>query len=194
MTCEFLNLSRPNLTIICDPIYGMIFSINFRSNFHHFSPILGRLYLCQILPTYTLPTSRGSKIDKNCQNWTPQNRFLLYSSVYIFRSERSALRPPKKWHFSTPHWSKSTAYLWGMGFPIGPFLGVENGGRKVGSFCRKLQNFKKFRFGGPGSPRSIFDDFDPPAAYQILSTFGSFFDQFILGHFWSIFNNNFINL
>jgi hypothetical protein len=31
-----------------------------------------------------------------------------------------------------------------MGFPIGPFMGVDFGGRKGGSFCKKLQNFKKF--------------------------------------------------
>jgi hypothetical protein len=131
-----------------------------------------------------LPTPRGWKIDKIGPLLTPQNRNLLYSSVYIFRSERSALRPPKKWHFWPPHWSKSTAYLWGMTFSIGPFLGVDFGGRKWGSFCRKVQNFKKFRFGGPGSPRSIFDDFDPPVAYQILTTFGSIFVKFIRGHFW----------
>jgi hypothetical protein len=52
---------------------------------------------------------------------------------------------------------------------IGPILGVKKGG----SFCRKLQNFKKFMFWGPGSPRSIFDDFDPPVANQFLSKFGS---------------------
>jgi hypothetical protein len=108
---------------------------------------------------FTCGTSWGWKIDFLGPLLTPQNRNLLYSSVYIFRSERSALRPPKKWHFWPPHWSKSTAYLWGMGFPIGPFMGVDFGGRKGGSFCRKLQNFKKFRFGGSGSPRSKFIDF-----------------------------------
>jgi hypothetical protein len=34
--------------------------------------------------------------------------------------------------------------LWGMGFPIGPFMGVDFGGRKGGSFCKKCGNFKKF--------------------------------------------------
>jgi hypothetical protein len=150
------------------------------------------------LPTYTVPWSRGSKIDKNCPKLTPQNRKLLYSSVYIFRSERSALRPPKKWHFWPPHWSKSTAYLWGMTFSIGPFLGVENGGRKVGSFCRKLQNFKKFRFWGPGPPRSIFDDFDPRRPPPGKSIFEPLFEQFITGHFgvdfWRFLTLNFNHL
>jgi hypothetical protein len=89
----------------------------------------------------------------------PKSRNLLYSSVYDFRSERSAPRPPKKWQFWPPHWSKSTAYLWVMGFPIGPFMGVDFGGRKGGSFCKKLQNFKKFIKTGSRTPRPKKVDF-----------------------------------
>jgi hypothetical protein len=44
----------------------------------------------------------------------------------------------------------------------GHFIGVVFGGPKVQSFCKKVQNFKKFRFWGPGPPRSIFDHFGPP--------------------------------
>jgi hypothetical protein len=77
---------------------------------------------------------------------------------------------------------------------IGSFIGVDFGGRKVESFCKKVLNFKKFCFWGPGSPRSIFDDFDPPMAYQFLTIFGSIFKQFIRGHFRSIFSNNFNHL
>jgi hypothetical protein len=136
-----------------------------------------------------------------------KSRFLLYSSVYIFRSERSAPRPPKKWHFWPPHWSKSTAYLWGMVFSIGPFLGVDFGGRKWGSFCRKLQNFKKFIImtppDPPGQKWSILAIFDPPMACQILATFGSiytppfliifslFFGQFITHRFLTFISNIF---
>jgi hypothetical protein len=31
-----------------------------------------------------------------------------------------------------------------MGFPIGPFMGVDFGGPKVQSFCKKCGIFKKF--------------------------------------------------
>jgi hypothetical protein len=52
---------------------------------------------------------------------------------------------------------------------IGSFLGVKKGG----GFFRKVQNYIKFLFLGPGSPRSIFDDVGPPVANQFLSKFGS---------------------
>jgi hypothetical protein len=62
--------------------------------------------------------------------------------------------PPKSDIFDPPIGAKVQAFLWGMAFSIGAIFGVDFGGRKVGSFCRKLQNFKKFVFGGSGSPRS----------------------------------------
>jgi hypothetical protein len=46
-----------------------------------------------------------------------------------------------------------------MAFSIGPFLGVDFGGRKGGSFCRKLQNFKKFHKLAPGVPKPKKVDF-----------------------------------
>jgi hypothetical protein len=55
----------------------------------------------------------------------------------------------------------------------GHFIGVIYRGQISGSFCKKVLNFKKFMFWGPGPPRSIFDDFDPPVAYQFFSKFGS---------------------
>jgi hypothetical protein len=85
--------------------------------------------------------------------------------------------------FFDPPRSKSTGVFVGNLIFIGSFIGVDFGVEKWGSFCRKLQNFKKFCFGGPGSPRSIFDDFDPPMAYQFLSTFGTIFDKFITSLF-----------
>jgi hypothetical protein len=86
-----------------------------------------------------------------------------------------------------------------MAFSIGPLFGVDFGGRKVRSFCKKVQNFKKFRFWGSGSPRSKFIDFwsfwTPPwqinfwpllgrfLTPRFLIIFGSFFGQFITHHF-----------
>jgi hypothetical protein len=58
--------------------------------------------LTPIFDHFTGGRSPGSIFDIFRHFWTPENRFLLYSSVYNFRSERSALRPPKKWHFLTP--------------------------------------------------------------------------------------------
>jgi hypothetical protein len=80
---------------------------------------------------------------------------------------------------------------------IGPFLGVDFGVEKWGSFCRKLQNFKKFMFWPPGSQRSIFDHFGPPGPPPRKLIFGLFFDQNLGGHFGidfddfltSVFNN-----
>jgi hypothetical protein len=111
------------ILIYCHPIWGQFLdpflSINFGviiwSIFIVFWVIFRRLYFGQFLPTNTGRRSPGSKIDKFWSFWTPQTRFLLYSSVYNFRSERSALRPPKKWHFSTPLGAKVQAFLWGMG-------------------------------------------------------------------------------
>jgi hypothetical protein len=187
MGSEFLKYLASILNHFLAPISLIYFSTNFGSILIIFNPLFRWLYLCQFLPTYTLPTSRGSKIDKIRQNWTPQNRFLLYSSVYIFRSERSALRPPKKWHFWPPHWSKSTADLWGMGFPIGPLMGVDFGGPKVESFCKKCGIFKKFiKRGSPGPGIKIdrFLTFWPPRRFVIFWWF--------LGRFLtSIFNPKF---
>jgi hypothetical protein len=64
--------------------------------------------------------------------------------------------------FFDPHWTKSTGVFVGNDIFIGPIYGVDFGGRKVRSFCKKVQNFKKFRFWGPGPPRSIFVNFGPP--------------------------------
>jgi hypothetical protein len=70
-----------------------------------------------------------------------------------------------------------------MAFSIGAHFGGRFWGPKSASFCKKVRNFKKFRFWGPGSPTSILDNFDPPMAYQFFSTFGSIFNEFIRGSF-----------
>jgi hypothetical protein len=49
--------------------------------------------------------------------------------------------------------------LWGMGFPIGPFMGVDFGGQKWGSFCKKCGIFKKFIKMGSRTPRPKKVDF-----------------------------------
>jgi hypothetical protein len=156
------------------------FSIKFWSFFIIFNVILGRYFLCRFLPTYTLPTPRGWKIDKFRQNWTPISGFCYIVVSTFFGPSGPPPGGPKSDHF----WKKHSLFV-GNDVFIGPIYGVENGG----SFCKKVTNFKKFMFWGPGPPRSIFDDFDPPTAYQLFSKFGSFFNIFIRGHFWSIFDH-----
>jgi hypothetical protein len=155
LTPIFWSFSTPN------------FYIKFSSFFIVFWVILGRYNLCQILPTYTLPTPRGWKIDKFRHFGTPISGFCYIVVSTFFGPSGPPPDPPKSDHF----WKKYSLFVGNDDF-IGPIYGVENGG----SFCRKVRNFKKFMFLGPGSPRSIFDDFDPPMANQFLSKFGSFFN------------------
>jgi hypothetical protein len=131
------------------------------------------------LPTYTLPTPRGWKIDKFRQFWTPKTDFCYIVVSTIFGPSGPPPGGPK----SDIFWKKYSLFVGN-----GHFIRVIYGGRKSESFCKKVLNFKKFMFWGPGSPRSIFDDFDPPTANQFLSNFGSIFNIFIKGHFWSNFN------
>jgi hypothetical protein len=132
------------------------------------------------LPTYTGRTPRGWKIDKFRQFWTPKTDF-CYIVVSTFFGPSG---PPPGRPFWTRFWKKYSLFV-GNDVFIGSILGVKKGG----SFCRKVQNYLKFLFWGPGSPRSIFNDFDPPTAYHFLSNFGSIFNIFITGHFGSIFVN-----
>jgi hypothetical protein len=141
------------------------------------------------LPTYTLPTSRGSKIDKNCQNWTPHNRCLLYSSVYIFRSERSAPRPPilgrflKKVQPICGEWTFYKGHLWGS---------------KIGKFLQKSGKFQKIYVFGSGVPEVEIYRFlsllTPPSKIN----FRPLFIKFITGQFWVDFwwflTSHFVNL
>jgi hypothetical protein len=83
--------------------------------------------------------------------------------------------PPKSDIFGPPLEQKYSLFV-GNDIFNRPFIGVDFGVEKWGSFCRKPENFKKFMFWGPGPPRSIFDDFDPPTANQFLSKFGSIFN------------------
>jgi hypothetical protein len=99
---EILIYCYPFCQHFLDHFSTVNFSINFPSFLIIFDPHFGWRFLCQFLPTYTVPWSPGWKIDKFRSILDPDFRFLLYSSVYIFRSERSAPRPPKKWHFRTP--------------------------------------------------------------------------------------------
>jgi hypothetical protein len=107
-----------------------------------------------------------------------KSRFLLYSSVYDFRSERSAPGPPildpflrkvqpicGEWHFYRGH-------LWGS------------------KSVTKLQKSAKFQKiykytppDPPGPKKSIFDDFGPPHGISNFSVFW--------GRFWAIYNGTF---
>jgi hypothetical protein len=120
---------------------------------------------------------------------------LLYSSVYIFRSERSALRPPKKWHFWPPHWSKSTGVFVGNGiFYRGPFWGSILGSEKW-KFLQKSAKFQKILFLGVRVPEVEIYRFltilDPPHGNQFWALFGTIYNGSFLGRFSSIFNHPF---
>jgi hypothetical protein len=80
-----------------DPILASIFNVKFRSIFVNFGTDFGASIFTPLFDHFTGGRSPGSKLLKIWHFWTPEMRFLLYSSVYDFRSERSALRPPKKW-------------------------------------------------------------------------------------------------
>jgi hypothetical protein len=46
---------------------------------------------------------------------------------------------PQKVTFSDPHWSKSTAYLWGMSFPKGHLSGSILGSKSGGAFVENCK-------------------------------------------------------
>jgi hypothetical protein len=103
--------------------------------------------------------------------------------------------PPPGHPFWTRFWEKYSLFV-GNGIFIGSILGVKKGG----SFCRKLQNFKKFMFWPPRTPPAqksrFLMIFDPPHGMSILTTFWAIFKGSFLGQFWSIFHppvSTFIN-
>jgi hypothetical protein len=69
---------------------------------------------------------------------------------------------------------------------IGPFIGVDFGGPKVESFCKKVQNFKKFIIWGVRVPGIENDHFlnilDPPMG-AIINQFLTMVFSEILTHF-----------
>jgi hypothetical protein len=160
------------------PILTSILRVIFHQICHFFDPILGDI----ILVDFCLPIQGGGRRGRFLSFLVifgpPKTRF-CYIVVSTFFGPSG---PPPGHPFWTPFWKKYSLFV-GNDVFIGSILGVKKGG----SFCRKLQNFKKFHIWGPGPPRSIFDDFDPPAAYPFLSNFGSIFHNFIRGHFWSFF-------
>jgi hypothetical protein len=178
------------------PFWQSILALNSSLINHHFRPPKVDNFKHQIwsyfwdpfLDIFTVGGRRGEIYRKLGVPKCPKSRFLLYSSVYDFRSERSAPRPPKKWHFWPPLWSKRTDYLWGMAFSIGPFLGVDFWGRKWGSFCRKLQKLKKIHKFAPRVPKTKKVDFlwfsTPP--WHI--NFRALLEQIIICHFGIFFN------
>jgi hypothetical protein len=132
----------------------------------------------------------GGRRGQNYRNlgvrkW-PIYRFLLYSSVYIFRSERSAPGPP----IFDPFLTKVQPICGEWHFYRGRFLGSESV-----KFLQKSAKFQKIYENGPPGPPdpklTIFDIFDPPMAYQILTTFWAIYRGSFLGHFLTIFDVKF---
>jgi hypothetical protein len=101
--------------------------------------------------------------------------------------------PPKSDIFGPPFWEKYSLFV-GNGIFIGPILGVDFGVEKWGSFCRKLQNFKKFIIWGvrvPGIEKRRFLSFWPPRKFD---HFWRFLGRFLPLRFWSFLTSIFIIL
>jgi hypothetical protein len=147
----------------------------------------------------------GGRRGQNYRNlgvrkW-PIYRFLLYSSVYIFWAERSAPGPP----ILDPFLTKVQPICGEWHFYRGRFWGSESV-----KFLQKSAKFQKIYENGPPGPPdpklTIFDIFDPPMAYQILTTFWAIyerhfstpksiiFNQFITTSIFDIFGTNFSSI
>jgi hypothetical protein len=140
---------------------------------------------------------QGEKSINFGQFWTPISGFCYIVVSTFFGPSGPPPDPPKSDIFGPPFWEKYSLFV-GNDIVIGPFLGVDFGVEKWGSFCRKVQNFKKFMKWTPPDPPgqiwSILMIFDPPMACQ----FWPLFEQFLRGHFWTKFwrflTLHFINL
>jgi hypothetical protein len=86
--------------------------------------------------------------------------------------------PPPGHPFWTRFWKKYSLFV-GNGHFIGSILGVKNGG----SFCRKLQNFKKFIKRDPPGPPPRFWSFWPPGTPPWKLIFEHFLGQFLTSLF-----------
>jgi hypothetical protein len=154
---------KPIGIIFFDPfLYQILAPISwvvFHRFFVIFGPHFGTSIFDPFFHHFTGGRSPGSNLSKNVTFWDPDFRFLLYSSVYIFRSERSAPRGPKKWPFlkkAQPicgEWRFYRADLWG---------------RKWGEFLQKSDKFQKIYVLGSRSPEVDFWRFWPPHG---ISTF-----------------------
>jgi hypothetical protein len=151
-------------------------SINFKPHFGH----LKSVHFYQFY---------GGGVDgpKICQNLgvqkCPKVDFCYIVVSTIFGPSGPPPDPPKSDIFWPPLEQKYSLFV-GNDIFNSPFIGVDFGVEKWGSFCRKVRNFKKFIFWPPGSPTSIFDHFDPPGPPLEKSIFGPLFEQILRGHFW----------
>jgi hypothetical protein len=130
----------------------------FRGSFwHRFSSILDPIFEHHFgTPFWTFfgwGGRRGENYRKLTIFWPPKIDF-CYIVVSTFFGPSG---PPPGHPFWTRFLEKYSLFVGNDHF-IGSILGV----KKWGSFCKKLQNFKKFINCPPGSPTSILIIFDPP--------------------------------
>jgi hypothetical protein len=139
----------------------MIFSIDFGQFFVNFRAKFCPSILDPFLVKFRWGVPGGQKSSKFGVPKCHFYRFLLYSSVYDFRSERSAPGPPIFDRFLT----KVQPICGEWHFYRGRFWGSESG-----KFLQKVTKFQKiYKIAPPGPPdpkKSIFDILDPPMANQ----------------------------
>jgi hypothetical protein len=163
-----------NLYQFLDPILAYILTVNFWSIFDIFRPNLWASFSDPIFDHFPGWGSPGSKLLKIGHFLTPENRFLLYSSVYIFRSERSAPGPP----ILDPFFEKAQPICGEWTFYRGRFWGSE-----TGKFLQKSAKFQKiYKKDPPGPPRRFL---------TFLATPGPPHGDEILAIFWSILRGSF---
>jgi hypothetical protein len=192
--CVANYLSEPwvkmiNYNRFLSQFYNTHFDINFSSYFersfwHRFWSFLDPIFEHQIWPHFSTFLGGGSPVVKNHQNWGSQNVTFCGFCYIVVSTFFGPSGPPPGHPFWTRFWEKYSLFV-GTSIFIGSILGVKKGG----SFCRKLQNFKKFINLTPPDPPGRFWSFlallDPPMACQFLSNFRPDFDPPIFDKFSS---------
>jgi hypothetical protein len=160
----------------------MIFSVDFRHFFINFRPILEKSLFDPFCRHFACGTSWGWNFNKIDHFWPPKSTF-CYIVVSTFFGPSG---PPPVLRFWTIFWPEHSLFVGN-----GSFYRVDFGGRKVESFCKKVENFKKFMILGSRTPGVDFCRFwsflTPPWQINFWALLGHFMSgQFFtfFDHFW----------
>jgi hypothetical protein len=165
-------------------------SINFKPHFGH----LKSVHFYQFY---------GGGVDgpKICQNLgvqkCPKVDFCYIVVSTIFGPSGPPPDPPKSDIFWPPLEQKYSLFV-GNDIFNSPFIGVDFGVEKWGSFCKKCGIFKKFINWPPRTPPAQKSRFlmilDPPMAWQFLTFFSSIFDPPKVNKIWWFLTSDFRHL